>query len=91
MGSLLGGWLASRLGRKFSYLLISLGSLGLSQYIFLRLNPADAEFLWAVFAVGLVSTSFYGWLPYFLPALFPTRVRATGAASRLRHRGRALA
>jgi hypothetical protein len=31
------------------------------------------------FALGLVSTIFFGWLPYFLPELFPTRVRATGA------------
>ena len=27
---------------------------------------------------GLVSASFYGWLPLYLPELFPTRVRATG-------------
>jgi len=26
-----------------------------------------------------LSTVFFGWLPYFLPELFPTRVRATGA------------
>ena len=26
-----------------------------------------------------MSTVFFGWLPYFLPELFPTRVRATGA------------
>jgi hypothetical protein len=29
--------------------------------------------------LGLVSTIFFGWLPYFLPELFPTSVRATGA------------
>jgi len=32
----------------------------------------------AVFAVGCISTVFYGWLPLYLPELFPTRVRATG-------------
>lgn len=79
IGSLMGGWLASRLGRRRSYFLISLGSLTLSGYIFLTLTPTRAEFLWATFALGLVSTSFFGWLPYFLPELFPTRVRATGA------------
>lgn len=78
LGSLLGGWVASRLGRRRSYFLISLGSLALSGYIFLTLTPTRAEFLWATFALGLVSTSFFGWLPYFLPELFPTRVRATG-------------
>jgi hypothetical protein len=30
------------------------------------------------FALGFVSTMFFGWLPYFLPELFPTRVRTTG-------------
>lgn len=78
IGSLAGGWLASRFGRRSSYFLISLGSLALSGYIFLTLTPTRPEFLWAVFGLGLVSTSFYGWLPYFLPELFPTRVRATG-------------
>ena len=32
-----------------------------------------------VFTVGFVSTIFFGWLPLYLPELFPTRVRATGA------------
>ncbi|MCI0538483.1 MAG: MFS transporter, partial [Verrucomicrobiales bacterium] len=67
VGSLLGGWLASRLGRRRSYFLISLGSLALSAYIFLVLRPTSPEFLWTTFALGLVSTSFFGWLPYFLP------------------------
>jgi hypothetical protein len=28
--------------------------------------------------VGACTASFYGWLPLYLPELFPTRVRATG-------------
>jgi hypothetical protein len=28
--------------------------------------------------LGLISASFYGWLPLYLPELFPTAVRATG-------------
>lgn len=79
IGSLGGGWLACALGKRFSYFLISLFSLGLSLAIFLRMTPAHPAFLWACFALGLVSTSFYGWLPYFIPELFPTRIRATGA------------
>ena len=27
---------------------------------------------------GVCSASFYGWLPLYLPELFPTRVRAAG-------------
>ena len=26
----------------------------------------------------MVTTAFYGWLPLYLPELYPTRVRATG-------------
>jgi hypothetical protein len=33
--------------------------------------------LWAGIA-GAVTAAFYGWLPLYLPELFPTRVRATG-------------
>jgi hypothetical protein len=27
---------------------------------------------------GIATTTFYGWLPLYLPELFPTRIRATG-------------
>jgi len=30
------------------------------------------------FLVGVATASFYGWLPLYLPELFPTRIRATG-------------
>lgn len=79
IGSLLGGWFANTLGARRSYFLISLGSLGLSLFVFGTLKPMDALFLPSVFVLGLISTSFYGWLPYYLPNLFPTSVRATGA------------
>jgi hypothetical protein len=32
-----------------------------------------------VFAQGLVGTLFFGWLPLYLPELFPVHVRASGA------------
>jgi hypothetical protein len=32
-----------------------------------------------VFAQGLVATLFFGWLPLYLPLLFPTHVRAAGS------------
>jgi hypothetical protein len=32
----------------------------------------------AIFLAGGFSAAFYGWLPLYLPELFPTRVRATG-------------
>jgi hypothetical protein len=32
-----------------------------------------------VFALGFISTIFFGWLPLYLPELFPTHARATGS------------
>ena len=34
-------------------------------------------FLATGFILGLTTASFYGWLPLYLPELFPTRIRAT--------------
>jgi SHS family sialic acid transporter-like MFS transporter len=80
IGSLLGGWLASFFGRRSTYFAISLGSLILSGYIFWQLTPADGTtFLTWVFLLRLVSTVYFGWLPLYLPELFPTEIRSTGS------------
>jgi MFS family permease len=78
LGSLFGGWLACACGRRLAYFLISLGSLASSFYIFHNLSPLDTSFLVWVFVQGVVGTIYFGWLPLYLPELFPTRVRATG-------------
>jgi len=78
-GSLVGGWLASLYGRRLTYFLLSLASLVLSQWIFGTQNPAYPAFQYWTFALGLVGTVYFGWLPLYLPELFPTRVRSTGA------------
>ncbi|MFO0797105.1 MAG: MFS transporter [Gemmataceae bacterium] len=78
-GSLLGGLLAGAVGRRPSYFLISLGALAASSYLFGRLEPGHPHFDAAVFVLGFVGITYFGWLPLFLPELFPTRVRATGA------------
>jgi MFS family permease len=77
-GSLLGGVLASLVGRRLSYFLISLGALALSSYIFSQLDPLHPHFQAFTFLLGFVGITYFGWLPLFLPELFPTRVRATG-------------
>ena len=46
--------------------------------MFLGTAPLQASFLPIVFAQGFVATLFLGWLPLYLPEIFPTRVRATG-------------
>src|SRR5262245_35933824 len=79
VGSLIGGWVASAVGRRRSYFLISLAALGLAQYTFWFLFPTDAGFLLWVAALGLVSGLYFGWLPLCLPELFPTRARSTGS------------
>jgi SHS family sialic acid transporter-like MFS transporter len=79
LGSLLGGWIGSLVGRRLTYFLVSLASLGIAQYTFWFAYPTDREFLIWVAALGFVSGIYFGWLPLFLPELFPTRVRSTGA------------
>ena len=78
LGSFLGAHLANLLGRRLTYFLISLGSATLTCGIFLLLRPLHPTFLPAVFLQGFVATLFFGWLPLYLPELFPTHVRATG-------------
>lgn len=79
LGSLIGGWLANRMGRRTTYFAISLVSLGLSEFIYVFMHPTMPGFDAVVFLVGGISTVFFGWLPLYLPELFPTHARATGA------------
>jgi SHS family sialic acid transporter-like MFS transporter len=78
LGALLGGWLASQFGRRKTYFFVSLGSLLSSIYVFWQLTPLDPSFLTATFVLGFFGTIYFGWLPLYLPELFPTRVRSTG-------------
>jgi MFS transporter, SHS family, sialic acid transporter len=78
-GSLLGGWFASFLGRRRAYAVSSLACLLIAQYAFWFVVPTDAAFLFWVAALGFFSGLFFGWLPLFLPELFPVEVRSTGA------------
>lgn len=79
IGSFAGAQLAAWLGRRRSYVLISLGAVTLTLAMFLLTEPMRPEFHAIVFAQGIVSTLFFGWLALYLPELFPTQVRATGS------------
>jgi MFS transporter, SHS family, sialic acid transporter len=79
LGSFLGAPLAAAIGRKLSYMLISIGATLLTWAMFRWTAPLEPSFLPVVFAQGLVATLFFGWLPLYLPELFPVQVRATGA------------
>jgi SHS family sialic acid transporter-like MFS transporter len=79
IGSLLGGWIASLTGRRLSYFVASVGAFASSQYLFWLLSPETMSFLVWFALLGLFNGFFFGWLPLFLPELFETRVRSTGA------------
>jgi MFS family permease len=88
LGCVLGAVVGHRLGRRVVYFSLCLGSLLICALLFRWLpaawvgaEPASVEglfFFVVVFLTGALTASFYGWLPLYLPELFPTRVRATG-------------
>jgi hypothetical protein len=79
IGSFTGAQLTTLLGRRLSYLHISLGTTVLTIAMFQGTAPLEPTFHPIVFAQGFVATLFFGWLAVFLPEMFPTRVRATGS------------
>jgi MFS family permease len=78
VGCLIGSWLGGRFGRRPAYFLLCLGSLLSCGLLFRGVDTYGGTFLVLATIVGAVSAAFYGWLPLYLPELFPTRVRATG-------------
>lgn len=79
LGSFAGAQLASWMGRRLSYALISLTTFVITVTMFQKTAPLAAGFHAIVFIQGFVATLFFGWLALYLPELFPTRVRATGS------------
>ena len=67
-----------KIGRRPAYFILCLTSLVLCQYLFREGWEYGAYFLIICGLGGFLTASFYGWLPLYLPELFPTRVRATG-------------
>ena len=79
VGSFLAGWISLRVGRRLTYFMTSVGALLVAQYAFWFTQPLDGDFLIWVALLGFFNGIYFGWLPFFLPELFPTRIRATGA------------
>lgn len=83
-GALAGALLAHAFGRRRTYFALTVASLLICAYLFRWHFPegtiahADARLLLVIGLTGFFTASFYGWLPLYLPELFPTRVRATG-------------
>ena len=82
IGAILGCLIAPLVGGKFGrrpvYFGLCLGSLLACSFLFRAFSEYSAAFLFTVGVVGFFTAAFYGWLPQYLPELFPTRVRATG-------------
>lgn len=77
VGSLLAPLVAAALNRRIAYFLLCLGSLVACQLLFRRFTDYTTGFMLMAFVVGGITAAFYGWMPLYLPELFPTRVRAT--------------
>jgi MFS transporter, SHS family, sialic acid transporter len=78
LGCVLAALLGGALGRRPTYFLLCVSSLVVCQWLFRGFDGATHLFFFAVFLTGVCTASFYGWLPLYLPEIFPTRVRATG-------------
>ena len=79
-GAILGcffGALGSRWGRRPAYFWLCLISFALCAVFFRGVTHYGTAFLALSFVIGAFTAAFYGWLPLYLPELFPTRVRAT--------------
>lgn len=78
VGCLIGALLCGRFGRKPVYAVLCVISLvTLVGFYTLNTTYGTQFVIWAG-AVGLITAAFYGWLPLYLPELFPTAMRATG-------------
>lgn len=71
---LLGGWF----GRRIVYFGMCLSGLVVCSVLFRGWHAVGPGFFAMLCLVGATTASFYGWLPLYLPELFPTRARATG-------------
>ena len=85
IGCMVGALLCAPLGRRPVYAALCVLSMA-SMVAFYQQGrfysdgkpPFDALFVVFAGVLGMISASFYGWLPLYLPELFPTAVRATG-------------
>jgi MFS family permease len=69
---------AGRFGRRITYAVLCVGSIGASLLLYQTNTSYGGYFLFTTFVAGALTASFYGFFPLYLPELFPTAVRATG-------------
>jgi MFS family permease len=78
LGSLVAPLVGGICGRRPTYFGMCLLSLLVCTVLFNSFAEVTAGFCVMVAMAGFATAAFYGWLPLYLPELFPTRVRATG-------------
>src|SRR5262249_47764598 len=78
VGCVAGAAFAGWAGRRIAYVLLCVTSLGAALLFYQGNTGVGLWFLFTAFLMGGPWAAFYGWLPLYLPELFPTRVRATG-------------
>jgi len=78
LGAMVAPLVGKRGGRRPVYLGLCLSSFLTCTLLFKVFHAYSLPFLAVAGLAGFFTSSFYGWLPQYLPELFPTRVRATG-------------
>jgi MFS family permease len=78
LGALLAPIVLQSMSRRAGYALLCVTALVAAEFLFLAHENLNARFFVAVGITGFASAAFYGWLPLYLPELFPTRIRAAG-------------
>jgi MFS family permease len=78
IGGFLGGILAGWLGNKRAWRLLCVATWISLMALFGLTKQFDLRVCILAFVAGVFVTGFFGWLPKYLPELFPTRIRASG-------------
>ncbi|HJZ60098.1 MAG TPA: MFS transporter [Gemmataceae bacterium] len=79
IGCLTGAVLGGVFGRRPVYAALCILSMAAMVGFYRQPDPEyGTAFVLYAGVLGMISAAFYGWLPLYLPELFPTAVRATG-------------
>lgn len=78
VGTLLAAVIGNYFSRRWFYCFLCVASLAALLLLYQGNVQYGPQLLGCAWLVGCCTSSFYGWLPLYLPELFPTPIRATG-------------